>query len=85
VIRLYEEIGNVIETHEHKGDFKEWQCVVRITSHTLSMETFSACRRRNPLLYPAELRAQNLQGLIPRFAANKSARPYGILISAFSK
>jgi hypothetical protein len=23
VIRLYEEIGNVIETHEHKGDFKE--------------------------------------------------------------
>ena len=24
VIRVYEEIGNVIKTHEHKGDFKEW-------------------------------------------------------------
>ena len=23
VIRLYDEAGNVIETHEHKGDFKE--------------------------------------------------------------
>jgi hypothetical protein len=24
VIRFYDEAGNVIETHEHKGDFKEW-------------------------------------------------------------
>ncbi len=24
VIRVYDEVGNVIETHEHKGDFKEW-------------------------------------------------------------
>jgi hypothetical protein len=24
VIRIYDESGNVIETHEHKGDFKEW-------------------------------------------------------------
>jgi len=24
VIRVYDELGNVIETHEHKGDFKEW-------------------------------------------------------------
>jgi hypothetical protein len=24
VIRVYNESGNVIETHEHKGDFKEW-------------------------------------------------------------
>jgi hypothetical protein len=23
VIRVYEEAGNVIQTHEHKGDFKE--------------------------------------------------------------
>jgi hypothetical protein len=23
-IRVYDEAGNVIETHEHKGDFKEW-------------------------------------------------------------
>jgi hypothetical protein len=24
VIRVYDESGNVIETHEHEGDFKEW-------------------------------------------------------------
>jgi hypothetical protein len=24
VIRAYGEAGNVIETHEHTGDFKEW-------------------------------------------------------------
>jgi hypothetical protein len=24
VIRVYDESGNVIETHEHKGDSKEW-------------------------------------------------------------
>jgi hypothetical protein len=24
VIRVYGDAGNVIETHEHKGDFKEW-------------------------------------------------------------
>jgi len=24
VIRVYDEAGNVIGTHEHKGDFKEW-------------------------------------------------------------
>jgi hypothetical protein len=24
VIRVYDETGNVIETHEHTGDFKEW-------------------------------------------------------------
>jgi hypothetical protein len=23
-IRVYGQAGNVIETHEHKGDFKEW-------------------------------------------------------------
>jgi len=23
-VRVYDEAGNVIETHEHKGDFKEW-------------------------------------------------------------
>jgi hypothetical protein len=25
VSRVYDESGNVIETHEHKGDFKEWR------------------------------------------------------------
>ena len=24
VVRVYDEACNVIETHEHKGDFKEW-------------------------------------------------------------
>jgi len=24
VIRIFDESGNVIETHEHAGDFKEW-------------------------------------------------------------
>jgi hypothetical protein len=24
VIRVYDNAGNVIETHEHTGDFKEW-------------------------------------------------------------
>ena len=24
VIRIYDAAGNVIETHEHAGDFKEW-------------------------------------------------------------
>ena len=24
VIRVYDNAGNVIETHEHKGEFKEW-------------------------------------------------------------
>jgi anti-sigma factor ChrR (cupin superfamily) len=24
LIRVYDAAGNVIETHEHKGEFKEW-------------------------------------------------------------
>jgi hypothetical protein len=24
VIRVYDAAGNVIETHEHKGDFRDW-------------------------------------------------------------
>ena len=24
VIRVYDEAGNVVETHEYAGDFKEW-------------------------------------------------------------
>jgi hypothetical protein len=24
VIRVYDDAGNVIETHEHKGNFKDW-------------------------------------------------------------
>jgi len=32
VIRVYDEAGNVIETHEHKGDFKSRKQFGRITS-----------------------------------------------------
>jgi hypothetical protein len=31
VIRVYDEAGNVIETHEHAGDFKE-PCAALVTS-----------------------------------------------------
>jgi len=24
LIRVYDEVGDVIETHEHAGEFKEW-------------------------------------------------------------
>ena len=24
VIRVYDDVDNVLETHEHRGDFKEW-------------------------------------------------------------
>jgi len=24
LVRVYDEVGNLIETHEHAGDFKEW-------------------------------------------------------------
>jgi len=24
VIRVYDDAGNVIEAHQHKGDFREW-------------------------------------------------------------
>jgi hypothetical protein len=32
VIRVFDEAGNVIETHEHAGDFKEPPVLPRITS-----------------------------------------------------
>jgi hypothetical protein len=33
VIHVYDEAGNVIEAHEHKGDFKEFVSFARITPH----------------------------------------------------
>jgi hypothetical protein len=33
VIRVYDATGNVIEAHEHKGEFKEWRVSTRIASH----------------------------------------------------
>jgi hypothetical protein len=34
VIRVYDASGNVIDTHEHTGDFKEPRFFARITSHS---------------------------------------------------
>jgi hypothetical protein len=34
VIRVYDEAGNVIETHERKGEFKEWQAVRHVKQKT---------------------------------------------------
>jgi hypothetical protein len=41
VIRVYDEAGNVIETHEHNGEFKMWQEVLnlsRISPNTRSLQ-----------------------------------------------
>jgi hypothetical protein len=45
VICVYDEAGNVIETHEHTGDFKEWRSGLAIA------QPFSAslCGARNGL------------------------------------
>ena len=49
VIRVYDESGNVIEMHEHKGDFKEWWVFARITRHfrlrRISMIPLSSAER----------------------------------------
>jgi hypothetical protein len=37
VIRVYDAAGNVIETHEHKGEFKEWW--ILLASHDTSRYT----------------------------------------------
>jgi hypothetical protein len=34
VIRIYDAAGNVIETHEHAGDFKEWPSVAYVAALT---------------------------------------------------
>src|SRR5258708_3203146 len=33
VICVYDEAGNVIDTHRHKGDFREWWVFTRVRSH----------------------------------------------------
>lgn len=33
VIRVYDAAGNMIETHEHEGDFKEWQNYFFVALH----------------------------------------------------
>jgi hypothetical protein len=32
VIRVYDDAGNMVETHEHTGDFKEWRAIMFGTS-----------------------------------------------------
>ena len=43
VIRVYDEAGNVIETHEHAGDFKAWGVIpFGISSRTKSRHDAAA-------------------------------------------
>jgi len=37
IIRVYDDAGNLIETHEHKGDFKQWR--TRLPFYGLLMDT----------------------------------------------
>jgi hypothetical protein len=40
VVRIYDQAGNVIETHEHAGDFKEWWNFFFIAPGVCSLVTF---------------------------------------------
>ena len=53
MIRVCDAAGDVIETHEHKGDFKEWLVFTHVTQSFLLKRT----RRRNPTtdMAPIEL------------------------------
>jgi hypothetical protein len=46
VIRVYDEAGNVIETHKHAGDFKERVRFVSGQVANAIKTAFSACSRR---------------------------------------
>jgi len=49
VIRVYDDAGNVIDTHEHKGDFKEWSAIpFRFSSRTKSRHDAAADERFSP-------------------------------------
>jgi hypothetical protein len=37
VVRVYDERGNVIETHKHKGDFKEWQYEKNVCAYAVGL------------------------------------------------
>jgi hypothetical protein len=37
VIRVYDEAGNVIKTHEHAGEFKEWRSLGAQSSALLTV------------------------------------------------
>jgi hypothetical protein len=45
VIPVYDAAGNVIETHEHKGDFKIWQAICCVPfSRSLHLRTMQVMR-----------------------------------------
>jgi hypothetical protein len=37
--RVCDESGNVIETHEHKGDFKDWLARKKVCDYEVSLPT----------------------------------------------
>jgi hypothetical protein len=43
VVRIYDQAGNVIETHEQAGDFKEWWNFFFILPGVCSLVTFRRC------------------------------------------
>jgi hypothetical protein len=53
VIRVYDEAANVIETHEYKGDFKEWcNTVFGWTATRFPFHTSSAKKVTRPIKTP---------------------------------
>jgi len=44
LIRVYDEAGNVIDTHEHAGDFKEWQRDQNVCDYRVSAAHLSTAR-----------------------------------------
>jgi len=47
VIRVYDDAGNVIKTHEHAGEFKEWRSLGAQSSETIKIRLicFSVTRQ----------------------------------------
>jgi hypothetical protein len=49
VIRVYDAAGNVIEAHEHTGDFKEWSALFASGQHHDQAAFLPCCRRKSTL------------------------------------
>jgi len=52
VIRLYDAAGNVIETHEHAGELKDWQIPVLRTCSRAAFTDIPSTGERNRLHGP---------------------------------
>jgi hypothetical protein len=66
VIRVYDEGGNVIETHEHAGEFKEWQrdqnvCDYRVRRPSESKRCYETIILLPGFLRPARATASRLR------------------------